>query len=78
MKRRLRDQWLAIVSAAAVLVVVAMLAIILFDVVRHGASILSWTFITAPPSGGMQSGGVGPATGADCGIHRVMAGLVAK
>lgn len=59
--KKLRDQWLTIVSALAALVVVAMLAIILFDVVRHGAAILSWTFLTAPPSGGMQAGGVGPA-----------------
>ncbi len=61
MKFKLRDQWLTVVSALAALVVVAMLAIILFDVARHGASILSWTFVTAAPSGGMQSGGVGPA-----------------
>jgi len=61
MIKQLRDKWLALVSAFAALVVVAMLAIILFDVVKHGAAILSWTFFTAPPSGGMQSGGVGPA-----------------
>jgi phosphate transport system permease protein len=58
---KLRDRWLAVASALAAFVVVAMLFIILIDVVRHGAEVISWTFVTAPPSGGMQAGGVGPA-----------------
>ncbi|MBI2390580.1 MAG: phosphate ABC transporter permease PstA [Deltaproteobacteria bacterium] len=38
-----------------------MLLVILLDVVRSGASVISGTFLTAAPSGGMQAGGVGPA-----------------
>ncbi|MGZ3416207.1 MAG: phosphate ABC transporter permease PstA, partial [Polyangiales bacterium] len=38
-----------------------MLFLILFDVVKAGAGAVSWTFLTASPSGGMQTGGVGPA-----------------
>jgi phosphate transport system permease protein len=56
-----QDRALLAATAFAALIVVAMLAIILFDVVRHGASVISWTFLTAAPSGGLESGGVGPA-----------------
>lgn len=58
---RPRDTLLTVVTAAATLLVLAMLGLILLDVVRGGWSVLSWTFLTAPPSGGMQHGGVGPA-----------------
>lgn len=61
MNRKLRDTALVVATALAALVVVAMLAVILLDVLRSGASVLSWTFLTKPPSGGMQAGGVGPA-----------------
>ncbi len=61
MNRKIRDTALVVATALAALVVVAMLAVILLDVVRSGASAISWTFLTQPPSGGMQSGGVGPA-----------------
>lgn len=61
MTRQVRDGALVVTTALASLVVVGMLAMILFDVARNGIAILSWTFLTAPPSGGMQSGGVGPA-----------------
>jgi phosphate transport system permease protein len=59
--RRIRDNATIAITSFAALLVVVMLFIILFDVVRHGASILSWTFLTKAPSGGMQAGGVGPA-----------------
>jgi phosphate transport system permease protein len=59
--RKVRDTGLVVVTALASLVVVGMLAIILIDVLRSGLSVLSWTFLTKPPSGGMQAGGVGPA-----------------
>jgi len=60
-KGRARDAMLLGSTALAALVVVSMLFIILFDVVKSGVSVLSWTFLTAAPSGGMQAGGVGPA-----------------
>lgn len=58
---RVRDATLLGATALAATVVVAMLLIILLDVIKSGASVLSWTFLTAAPSGGMQEGGVGPA-----------------
>lgn len=61
MKGRVRDGVLLGATALAAAVVVGMLLVILVDVVKTGAGVLSWTFLTAAPSGGMQSGGVGPA-----------------
>lgn len=58
---RVRDGVLLGATALAAAIVVGMLLVILVDVVRSGAGVLSWTFLTAAPSGGMQSGGVGPA-----------------
>jgi phosphate transport system permease protein len=56
-----RDGVLVFSTAAAAFVCVAMLALILFDVIKAGAGALSWGFLTTSPSGGMQGGGVGPA-----------------
>lgn len=61
MKARASDKVLTAATAAAASVCVAMLFLILFDAVRAGAGAISWTFVTAAPSGGMQGGGVGPA-----------------
>lgn len=60
-RRSVRDTFLPFVTGAAVFVIVAILAVILVDVVRHGASVISWIFLTKPPSSGMVAGGVGPA-----------------
>jgi phosphate transport system permease protein len=60
-KTTARDSVLTAATAAAAFVCVGMLFLILLDVVRAGAGALSWTFVTAAPSGGMQGGGVGPA-----------------
>lgn len=48
-------------TALCCLVVVAMVAIILGDIVIHGAAHLSWTFLTASPEHGMTGGGIFPA-----------------
>ncbi|HLM45422.1 MAG TPA: phosphate ABC transporter permease PstA [Myxococcaceae bacterium] len=45
----------------AALLIVAMLALILFDVVRGGLGHVSWTFLSQPPSEGMMAGGIFPA-----------------
>ena len=45
----------------AALLIVAMLAIILFDAVRGGAGHVTWTFLSQPPSDGMMGGGIFPA-----------------
>ena len=55
------DRALAITSGAAVVVILAMLAIIIVDVVRGGAGTLSWEFVSQPPRDGMTAGGVFPA-----------------
>lgn len=47
--------------AFAAAIIVAMLAVILGDVVLHGAGRISWEFLVSPPSEGMRGGGVGPA-----------------
>lgn len=57
----MRDASLVAATAIASAIVVGMLLVILLDVVRSGASVISGTFLTAAPSGGMQAGGVGPA-----------------
>jgi phosphate transport system permease protein len=41
--------------------VVGFLGIIVFDIVSKGAGVLSWEFLTQPPSQGMTEGGIFPA-----------------
>jgi phosphate transport system permease protein len=48
-------------TGAAAALVVAMLALILVDVVRGGASRVTWEFLTAAPDQGMMAGGIFPA-----------------
>ncbi len=55
------DYTLHALSAAATLLVLIMLAVVLVDVVRGGASTLSWEFVTAFPRKGMTEGGIFPA-----------------
>jgi phosphate transport system permease protein len=55
------DGAMALASGATLLIVLAILAIILFDVVRHGAPRLSWAFLTQAPRDGMTAGGIFPA-----------------
>lgn len=46
---------------AAVLIIVIMLAIIMFDIFYGGIGTISWEFLTHPPEQGMEAGGVFPA-----------------
>lgn len=48
-------------TAACCLIVVALVAIILGDIVIHGFSHVSWAFLTTSPSDGMTGGGIFPA-----------------
>jgi len=57
----LADGALAAATGATLLIVLAVLAMILFDIVRNGAPHLSWTFLSQPPSEGMTAGGIFPA-----------------
>ncbi len=60
-RRKAVGAGLTFASGAAAAVVVAMLAVILWDVVRGGAARISWTFLTSAPSDGMMGGGIFPA-----------------
>lgn len=55
------DGALAIASGAALLIVLAILTVILFDTLRHGTPHLSWAFLTEAPREGMTQGGIFPA-----------------
>ncbi|MFH1893126.1 MAG: phosphate ABC transporter permease PstA [Candidatus Zixiibacteriota bacterium] len=45
----------------AVIIIIAMLAVIIGNVIYHGASTISWDFLTSPPENGMEAGGILPA-----------------
>jgi phosphate transport system permease protein len=55
------DGAMAIASGAALLIVLAILAVILIDVLRNGVSHLSLAFLTEAPRNGMTEGGIFPA-----------------
>jgi phosphate transport system permease protein len=55
------DGTLAIASGAALLIVLAILAVILIDVLHNGVSHLSLAFLTEAPRNGMTEGGIFPA-----------------
>ena len=61
MKRRHADRVFMLLTAMAVALIVAMLAIILSNIVRHGWERLTWEFLTAAPRVGMTEGGIFPA-----------------
>jgi phosphate transport system permease protein len=60
-KMRHGDRALATLSAVAAVIILAMLAVIVGDVVLGGARTMSWEFISQPPRQGMMAGGVFPA-----------------
>src|SRR5205085_11911975 len=55
------DALVRALSGAACVTILAMLAVILIDVVRGGAHVLSWELISQPPREGMTKGGIFPA-----------------
>ena len=57
----LADGAFAVASGATLLIVLAILAMILFDVIRNGTPHLSWAFLTQAPREGMTAGGIFPA-----------------
>ncbi|RYZ37163.1 MAG: phosphate ABC transporter permease PstA, partial [Myxococcaceae bacterium] len=59
--RRVVGLSLVSLTGLAAFVIVAMLALILLDVVKGGASHLSWKFLTESPTDGMMGGGIFPA-----------------
>ena len=48
-------------TGLAALLIVALLAVIFLDIVRGGIGMISWRFLTEPPSDGMMAGGIFPA-----------------
>jgi len=60
-RRKVLGSAFTLLTGAAALLVVGMLALILWDVVRGGAGRLSWRFLTANPEEGMTGGGIFPA-----------------
>ncbi len=48
-------------TLAAVIIIVLILAVILFDIILGGAGIISWEFLTHAPEKGMTEGGIFPA-----------------
>jgi phosphate transport system permease protein len=58
---RYGDRALAWLSAAAVVLILTMLAIIVLDVAKGGAKVISWEFISEAPREGMTAGGIFPA-----------------
>jgi phosphate transport system permease protein len=58
---RYGDRALAWLSGAAVVMILTMLAIIVLDVAKGGAKVLSWEFISEAPREGMTAGGIFPA-----------------
>jgi phosphate transport system permease protein len=61
LRNRLGDVTLTAASGAAAFIVVAILAVILFDVVRNGLPHMSIAFLTEAPREGMTEGGIFPA-----------------
>jgi phosphate transport system permease protein len=59
--RRGPDLLCSVACAVAVGTIVAMIVVVLGNVVWHGASGLTWTFLTRSPEQGMTAGGVFPA-----------------
>jgi phosphate transport system permease protein len=60
-RNRLGDGALAVSSGAAILIVLLILAVILGDVIVHGAPKLSLSFFFSAPEKGMTEGGIFPA-----------------
>ncbi|MEW5992912.1 MAG: phosphate ABC transporter permease PstA [Candidatus Zixiibacteriota bacterium] len=45
----------------AVLIILGMLAVIMFNIIYGGIGVISWEFLTHPPEQGMEAGGIFPA-----------------
>jgi phosphate transport system permease protein len=59
--RRFFDRAFLGLTLSATLIIVAMLAVIVGNIVFHGKDRLSWEFISAAPEQGMTAGGIFPA-----------------
>jgi len=48
-------------TLTAVILIVAMLALIIGNIIYHGAGKIGWEFLSSPPENGMEGGGIFPA-----------------
>ena len=48
-------------TLAATAIIIAILAVIMLNVIRHGLGTISWEFLSSPPEQGMEAGGIFPA-----------------
>lgn len=60
-RRRALDRVAVTFLGLSVVLIVAILAVILINVVVHGAQSVSWEFISQPPRDGLTAGGILPA-----------------
>jgi phosphate transport system permease protein len=60
-RRKILGTGFGLATGAAAAMIVAMLALILWDVIRGGAARITWAFLTESPTEGMTSGGIFPA-----------------
>jgi phosphate transport system permease protein len=60
-KSKLAGNFFTALTALACLIIVAMVAIVIGNIVYHGVEKLSWNFLTKAPEAGMTSGGIFPA-----------------
>lgn len=61
LSRRKTGHFFTGLTGVATVLIVAMLAVILLDVILGGAGHLTWQFFTEAPSNGMREGGIFPA-----------------
>ncbi len=59
--RGLSDPILALASGLAIVIILGMLFLILFEIAHSGAGEISWTFLSTPPRKGGLEGGIWPA-----------------
>jgi phosphate transport system permease protein len=59
--RHFRDRTFILLTLAATLLILVMLAVIIGNIVVNGMQRLSWEFLTAQPRDGMTAGGIFPA-----------------
>jgi phosphate transport system permease protein len=60
-RRRLVGVGMTWLTGFATVIIIAMLAVIVVDVIRGGFGRLSWEFLTTAPTNGMTAGGIFPA-----------------
>lgn len=58
---RFREKFYVSLTAMSVLLIIALLFYIIFDILKNGMGVISWEFLSQPPREGMTKGGIFPA-----------------